>query len=369
MKITFIFFLLFFTQNMLYAQVIDLAAEEDKLVLLLDNLRSAKNDDEKKVANKLFKDQLNQTLQDKKALLYPFSKLTTVGVINSPDKEMRILNWNVEQDDFSHSYHCFVLHYDKRRKKYNVTELQDISFGMPSQPTEILPSSQWYGCLYYKIIPVKKGSKTLYTVLGWDHNSTMSQLKLIDVIYFTGKTVKLGSPIFKEGKTTKKRIFFEHSKKANMSLKHEASRDRIIFDHLSPESPSMKKFRSFYVPDLSYDAFVLDGSKWILNEDVIGTNKGTDSKKQTVFVKNEKTGEVEEKEIKSDWINPSDPDAPGGGSEHVAITPEDQKESVKNKEEPNIPKVNKKDKRDPSDVSFYDDVKKKKRKWWRRKKR
>ena len=73
-----------------------------------------------------------------------------------------------------------------------------------------------------------------------------------------------------------------------MSLKYESDRERIIFDHLSPESPSMKKFRSFYVPDMSYDAYILEDGKWILNEDVIGVNKGNGEKKQTVYVLNEK---------------------------------------------------------------------------------
>jgi len=304
---------------------------------------------------------LSTVLQKEEALTYPFSRLTTVGVIDSPDKEMRIVNWNVEQEDFSHTYHCFVLHVDKRRKKYNVVELKDNTFGMPSQPTEVLTSDQWYGALYYKIIPVKKGNKTLYTVLGWDHNSSMSQMKLIDVIYFTGKTVKLGSSIFVEKGVTKKRIFFEHSKKTGMSLKYEDNRKRIIFDHLSPESPSMKKFRSFYVPDLSYDAFVLDGYKWILKEDVIGVNKNREPKETTVLVQDLNSGKVEERTIKNEWLNPS-----SESSTHVAVTPESEAEKETKKKKDEFPEVDKKDKRDPSNVSFYNDINKKKK---RRKKR
>ena len=336
---------------------IDLSQDEDQLVLLLDELRQAKTNAERKAANIAFKKKLSSVIENKEALTYPFSKLTTVGVIDSPDEVMRIINWNVEQEDFSHTYNCFVLHLDKRRKKYNVVELKDISFGMPSQPTEILSSDQWYGALYYKIIPVKKGSKTLYTVLGWDHNSSMSQMKLIDVIYFTGKTVKLGSSIFVEAGVTKKRVFFEHSKKTSMSLKFEEERNRIIFDHLSPESPSMKKFRSFYVPDLSYDAFVLDGSKWLLNEDVIGVNKGVSSKESTVLVQDPNSGKVEKQTIKTEWLDPTSED-----NKHVAITPESQLEKETKKKKDQLPEVDKKDKRDPSKVSFYKDVKKKRRK-------
>ena len=130
----------------------------------------------------------------------------------------------------------------------------------------------------------------------------------------------------------------------------------------------MKGFYSFYYPDLSYDAFVLENNKWILHPDVIGVNDEHASKKQTVYVMNEKTGKLEKREIKSKWINPEDPSAPVGGSEHVAVTP-DSVEDDKNKKsgDPKEPKINKKDKRDPSHNSLYDDVNKKKRKKKRRK--
>lgn len=336
---------------------------EANLEKLLNELRSADNNADKSSKNAAFKEALEATLSIEASFNYQFSKLSTVGVINSPDKQMRIVNWNVEQDDFSQKYFCYVAHFDKRKKTYHLTELKDMSFGMPSFPKEIITSEQWYGALYYKIIPVKKGSKTIYTVLGWDHNSSMSQVKLIDAIYFSGKNVKLGSPIFKIGKETNKRVFFEHSKKATMYLNYEVDRDRIMMDHLSPESPSMANFRSFYVPDLSYDAFVFKGSKWILHEDVIGVNNEEQLKKQVVYVKNEKTGKVERKVIKTKWENPEDAGAPGGGSEHVAVTPETEKNS---KSDPNAPKVDKKDKRDASELSIFKDVKKKKK---RRRKR
>lgn len=347
------------------AQTVSLEESEKHLSSLLDVLRKASSDAEKEQRNKEFKAELEKVLQDPAALTYPFASLTTVGFINSPDGKMRIVNWNVEQEDFSHTYNCFVLHVEDRRNEYHVTELKDISFGMPMQPTEIISSDEWYGALYYKIIPIEKSGKTLYTVLGWDYFSSMSQIRVIDVIYFTGKTVKLGSPVFKVGKETFKRMIYEHSKNASMSLLYEEQRHRIIFDHLSPESPSMAGFKSFYVPDLTYDAFVLESGKWVLHEDVIGTNPNHETGKQYIYVKNEKTGKVEKKLIKTSWINPEDANAPAGSSEHVAVTPEtaDEVEKQQNKEESvNEPKVNKKDKRDPSQLSFYKDMEKKKRK-------
>ena len=340
----------------------DLASREDKLVSLLDELRTAKNDQEKEIKNKAFKQDLEETLKLNNSFSYPFSKLKTVGVIDSPDGELRIINWNVEQDNLSQKYFCYVLFPEKRGNGHEVVELKDISFGMPTQPEDVLEASQWYGALYYKIIPLKKGSRTMYTVLGWDYYSDMSQVKLIDVMYISGNTIKLGNPVFKIGKQTYNRVFFEHSKKTAMYLNYEPERKRIMMDHLSPEAPSMKNFRAFYVPDLSYDAFVVDGNRWVLQEDVIGVNHGNDQKKQIVYVKNEKTGEVEAKEIKTFWQNPEDANAPAGGSEHVAITPEDVDNKGEGQVKPIKEKKLKKDKRDPSELSIFKDLKKGKKK-------
>lgn len=351
----------------------DLSSKEQQLDTLLDELRSAETNADKKEINARFTELMSQTLNQPGALSYDFQLLETVGIIDSPDGQVRIVNWNVEQEDFSHTYHCFVMYNDKKKDEVRVTELVDMSFGMPSQPTEIIDHNNWYGALYYKIIPVKRGSRIIYTLLGWDHNSSLSQIKLIDAMYFTSNAVKFGSPIFKMGKETKKRVFFEHSKKTSMFLNYEAHRERIMMDHLSPESPALKNFRSYYVPDMSYDAFIYENKKWILQEDVIGVNDDmVSTTKQEVTVMNEE-GQLEKRTIKTEWQNPEDMSAPAGGSEHVAVTPESETTEKETDQRTDHQKeldarVDKKDKRNPNDLSILGTKKKKrKRRWFKRK--
>ena len=310
----------------------DLIAQDDTLLLqrehqlvdLLNDLRTAKDNAEKEAKNKLFKQYLFETIQNKNAFDYPFRGLTTVGTVVSDDKKIRMFNWNVEQDDQSQKYYCYILRFDDRKKEYLTSELIDNSFMLPARPDGILEGKDWYGALYYKIIPIVKGAKQMYTLLGYDAGTTMSNIKLIDVLSFTGNNPKLGSPIFKTNTETLKRVFFEHSEKAYMSLKYEAEYSRIIYDHLSPETPSMTGFYSYYVPDFSYDAFVYIKDKWVLHEDVIGINgKGDTDGKVSVMVQNPKTGLLEKKEIKDKWENPTDPKAAVGSVAHVAVTPED----------------------------------------------
>lgn len=344
------------------AQVDSMAIHENELEVLLNDLRAAENNSQKAERNDIFKAKLERVLQNEASLTYSFSKLSTVGFIDSPDKIVRVINWNVEQDDLSQRYYGFVIRKDKRRKKYYVTELKEDQFGI-SQPTEVVTSGNWYGALYYKIIPVKKGSRVIYTLLGWDGNTSLSNIKLVDAMYFTGKEVKFGTPIFRINKELKNRLFYEHSEKTTMVLRYEEDRKRIMMDHLAPEAPSLKGFRSFYVPDLSYDALKFEKGKWVLHEDVIGVNDELDSDKQVIYTKDPKTGKLKKVVVKNDWKDPTDYQAPVGSSEHVAVTPESQAQDNEKKKDQNanLPEVDKKDKRDPSQLSIYEGLKKKKR--------
>jgi len=349
-----------------------LAQKEIVLDSLLSELRSADNNADREAANREFKKEMESALAEPTAISFRFTKLKTVGIIDSPDNLVRIVNWNVEQEDMSHKYYCYVLYIDDKKDGVRVKELKDISFGMPSQPTEVVDADSWYGALYYKIIPVQKGSRTIYTLLGWDHNSELSQLKLIDAMYFTSSTIKFGNPIFRVGSETLNRVFFEHSKKTSMFLNYEASRSRIMMDHLSPEAPSLKNFRSYYVPDMSYDAFEYDRNKWVLIEDVVGVNDGEhSSQKQEVTVMNENTGQLEKRIVKTNWQNPEDPNAPAGGSEHVAVTPESVSGQEPLETDPKRneldDRINKRDKRDPNQLSTVNGGRKSR--FWKKKRK
>ena len=342
------------------AQTYDIAQAETRLFTLLETLRNSTTDADKSTNNAAFKTELQEVLKHSESFEHPFSTLSSVGFINSSDKLVRIINWNVEQEDKSQRYFGFVQHYDKRDKILEVTELVEDVFGL-AQPDDVVDASTWYGALYYKIIPVKKGNRTIYTVLGWDGNSTVSNIKLVDAMYINGSSVKFGSPIFKVGKEIKKRLFYEHSEEVTMVLRYEDDRNRIMMDHLSPESPSLKGYYSFYVPDLSYDALKYEDSKWVLHEDVVGVN-AHESEETTVYTKDPKTGKLVKRKIKNDWEDPSDAAAPAGGNEHVAATPEETvKPEKSNEPKEKSQKGDKKDKRDPSELSIYNGIKKKKR--------
>jgi hypothetical protein len=305
---------------------------EQELELMLTDLRNAKSDLEKEEKNQVFKTYLKETLLSENVFSYPFSRLKTLGSITSPDLTFRFFNWNIEQEDQSQKYYCFILKKDERKNEYTIIELIDNSFMLPPRPDEVLNEEQWYGALYYKIIPVSKAGKTYYTLLGWDGSNAMSSVKLIDVLSFSGKHVKFGNGIFKTKEGTQKRVFFEYSKKAVMSLAYDEQRNRIIFDHLSPESPGMEGFYEYYVPDMSYDAFVFTDNKWVFQEDVVGLN-GTGNRKINIQTLDPKSGDVVSREVKNTWEDPSNENAPAGGNIHTPALPDNETLSEQKKKD------------------------------------
>ncbi len=333
-----------------------LASRERQLSAYLDVLRKAPNDMEKETANQQFKSYLYETIQMKGAADYSFAQLHSIGMIKSPDNSFRLFNWNVEQDDESQKYYCYILRFDDRKNTWKVIELIDNSMMLPPQPEDVLDENMWYGALYYKIIPIEKSGKTVYTLLGYDANNNMSHTKLIDVLSFSGSHAKLGSPVFKVKDQTLKRMFFEHSKKCVMSLSYDESRGKIIFDHLSPESPSMEGFREFYVPDMSYDALKLNNGKWTLEEDIIAIGKKPIAKANpvTTLDLNEDKELVRHQE-KPKWIDPSNPNSPAGQNVHTPAMPEEmgtvEPPKKKKKETSEFPAVKKRDKKRKSGVT------------------
>ncbi len=319
MKAVTIFLLCLITSSIFSQKDTLIANREKRLAIFLDTLRNAKTDVAKKNANQVFRNYLLETIQLNESYSYPFSKLSSVGSITSPDNEFRLFNWNVEMADESNRFYCFLVRKGKRKHKNKVIEfLEKPSISVNSQ--EVLNENNWYGALYYKIIPVEKGSKKLYTILGWRSNGTLSHAKLIDVLSIHGTHVKFGDFVFKDKTEIKRRVCFEYSKKSLMNLKYESIYDRIIFDHLSPESPSMTGFFEYYVPDMSHDAYFFEEDKWVLKEDVIGVNSPD---KQTV---NQTTidptsGKIIEVEVPNQWVDPSDKNAPGGGGTHIPVLP------------------------------------------------
>ena len=291
--------------------------DERPLKARLDQLRGTKDPELMRAYNDSFKVELKSALENKVAFDYPFNTLPTLGKIYAEDKQVRVFSWNVQLSPENNIYNCFVLKKRKRKDEHDIIELEDNSAALPMYPKNKLNNQNWYGALYYDIVDVKIGRKTYYTILGYDLNNSMSHIKLIDVLYFTGRKLNLGFPLFNTEEGVANRVFMEHSKKSIMTLRYDERRDKIVFDHLSPETPSLKEFREFYVPDMSYDAYTFVDELWVLESDII-TNNAPEDKKMTLSSYDAKNDTVIQTTVPKKWNSPTSKNDFGINGEHEA---------------------------------------------------
>jgi hypothetical protein len=362
MKLSLGLVLLIFTSKFLFAQS-DVLKQERQLIKLYQDIKNQETFDEKLLANDKFIIEFKQTLSNKESFKFHFDSLKSIkGIkdIKSSDDKIRIFTWAIK-NNYEGVYQYFGLIIKKESSKNSIFELKDNLDATNARISTVIDVSKWYGALYIDIITKSIGSKKYYTLFGWDGNSSSSNIRILDALTFSGKSVKLGAPIFKNQKEKLNRVYFEYAESAAMNMTYEEKYKRIMFDHLIPETPDLKGIYSFYIPDFSYDSYVWKKDGWHLMEDVIGINeKG--SEKITVITSNSKGG-IKKQKIKNKWINPNDESGTQNEFEHVARTPESEMQVEVPDKKIKQKKIRKSKKTDPLlPQSIYGKKKKKKRK-------
>ena len=242
---------------------------EKKLKVLFDHLQKTQEDEQKRTTSDSIQIVLKEALKKEESFIYPFLQLNKLGKLSSADQQLRIYSWNIVLSDGNFQY--FSLIQKKEKKKFQIIELKDV---LQENPAQKYTASNWWGCLYYQIVPFKINKEVKYILFGWDGNSITTNKKIIEVLSFdaTGSPV-FGFPVFENRGKFTNRLLFEYAKQARMSIRYFEEEQRIIFDHLSPSSPQYRNQFEYYGPDFSYDALVFKKGKWILEENIDIRNK------------------------------------------------------------------------------------------------
>lgn len=303
---------------------------EGEINVILNDLRNAKTDGEREMFNMDLRESLKGLLEYPDVMTYPFSSWTTMSTISAPDGAFRLFNWNVEDDFGTHSHYCYLVK-PNGGKENTIIELIEDRITISPRPDQTLTADHWYGALYYNIIPVKKGNKTLYTIFGYNGNDRNTNRKLLDVFYFKGKQLRMGYPLFQEAPNSAhllRRVFFEYSEKAIISVRMNDKLGAIVFDHLVPESPQLEGIWDYYIPDMTYDGYKWENGLWVYVEDIVAYNDpnlkirqyGTDDDGNDTY-----------REVNDVWVNPVDPNAPAGGGNNAVAPVESVNNNKKNK--------------------------------------
>lgn len=254
----------------------NLSEEEASVSALFDSLKTARDDASRKEINEKIVAWWEEILQDEETFSYNFSLTDRVGILKSEDQKVRIYSWNVLYEGRRPKYYAFIQYQSTKKDEVLVWFLDDRSDDLKDTDQKTLSHDDWYGCLYYEIIPGKQKGETFYTLLGWDSNNALINRKIIDILWFSpsgkprfGKTVfQLDDPQAPAKRAKKlKRMIFEYSARASMVLKYNSEKEFIFYDHLAPIDPKYKDMRQFYAPDMTQDVLRMKKGMWMLESD------------------------------------------------------------------------------------------------------
>lgn len=249
-----------------HAQEIDTTRDHRAgLIASLGGMKDATTDILRDKYNARIKFHLRPLLEAGDAFTTSFDEVP-MSRVEAPDGAFRLFTWNVPREDGTNLFEGFLL--AKQGKKIALYELRDMTSSIPSPEVPELGADRWYGALYYQVIPVKKGGKTYYTLLGWKGYSKVETRKVIEVLSFKAGKPHFGAPLFGSGKLKAMRKVYAFSFQATMILRHEPGLNGILMDHLSPSRADMEGQPAYYGPDMSYDAYIWEKGQWVLQTNV-----------------------------------------------------------------------------------------------------
>jgi hypothetical protein len=241
---------------------------------------------------------LEEVLELKNSISYPFDSLKTISVLTSPDKKVRIFTWYLVNNDGVHEHYGYLQAYDEEKKQYKLYSLTDKWQKIINPVAQTLTIWNWYGALYLELIEIKgTNDKTYYTLLGWNGGNIFSQCKVIEVLSLNNKGIPtFGAPLFK-GYSKKRimRVVFEYAKQSPFHLHYEKqfytqkstrkdkktnkylmdtlSTQMIVFNQLIPMDESLEGISQFMVGEASMnDAFLEKDGKWVFISNIIARN-------------------------------------------------------------------------------------------------
>lgn len=295
-------------------------AKKDSVISLHNRILKAGSDSSRRAMGPDLRSEVEELLACDGVFEAEFPELSDrMGILDSPDERFRLFHWNLAYNDGTHEYFGYILK-PRDDKKAEVIQLEAFqnstdrdsrgrkknTLRKPELEKKKLPPRTWIPALYYRIIQKERDGRTFYTLLGWEGKNAYTTRKQIEVLHFDKKGVPhFGMPIFKgqeeegekdrvgkkesgerslmrrrrerkEHEQPKRRVIFEYTDNASLTLNYEADKDRVVFNHLVPKRPDLKGMYEFYEPDLVFNAYVWQEDKgyWKFKEKVEPENEG-----------------------------------------------------------------------------------------------
>jgi hypothetical protein len=224
-------------------------------------------------ANYKFIRTLVNSLKEKNSFNYPFQELKNlISVKKDEENKFRIFSWFTQNDDGSYRYFGAIqINNPNKLELYPLIDnTQNFNDTDQLKDSTLLPN-QWYGAVYYDILPVKGIKEPYYILLGWKGIDLKNSSKVLETLRFNNGKPEFGVSVLEnafKSNEFNKRIIYNYTKDASMLLRHLKDEKLIVFDHLVSANDQAKSFTNLYAPDLSYDAYKFKFGKWIIQENI-----------------------------------------------------------------------------------------------------
>ncbi len=242
--------------------------DEEILLDLFDNILGTNINEERIKFNESIIKIIDRYVESDSIFTHRFENLRYLGQILSPDSRLKIITWNLLLTDGTNNYFCYIISKGEKANPNRVFKLKGINMDDPPATDKTYSAEDWYGALYYAIQPFKYKKETFYVLLGLDNTNLTISTKVIDLLTFTEEgEILLGKDCFIRGDEKRYRDLLSYSADGVASLRFK-NKKTIIFDHLVPVSQNRPGGSGLYVPEFSFDSYILKKGVWRFKENV-----------------------------------------------------------------------------------------------------
>ena len=158
--LTFIFQIVTFP---IWAQVSPFPAIEQKLKIFSNQVMAGSEDFVRISNSDSLLNEFSRVLTIPGSFEFPFDSLKTVSRLTSEDKHFRIISWAIPKTDGSYEY-SGLIQINSKKKGLKVIKLTDRSDELQGAENQILLPKNWYGALYYRIIPIQDKHSSTFSL-------------------------------------------------------------------------------------------------------------------------------------------------------------------------------------------------------------
>lgn len=211
----------------------------------------------------LFQEQFELMLNTPDSYVHTFESLKWISQLTAEDNKFRIFSWIVADENMISKTYGYLQFADGK-----IIILNDTGEMNTDLEYEQTSNVDWFGAIYYHIMPFVSYGQTDYILFGYRQISKFDKVKVLEVLSIEEDQVTFGKELFikeieNERDDIKTRILLTYSADANVTLNYNASMGMIVYDNLIPRMGRIEGQGPTQLPDGSFIGYKQEEDKWI----------------------------------------------------------------------------------------------------------